>query len=141
MQQIVHFKIFIYWQILITKGSEKKKKKILNLKSGDSEIAYHLLLRNSQKFYKFDISLGEHQKDLIYLFSIICIKLLKYPQAEKGLNILYNQNNRDYSVLYWLGMIMRFTERTKKSISFFQKCLDLNPYMFSAYEQICQLGK
>jgi tetratricopeptide (TPR) repeat protein len=108
-------------------------------KSGELETSYHLLVKN-RNIFQFSNSITQNQKDLLYLFSIICIQLLKYQTAEKGLFILHNLDDKNYTYLYWLGVIMRHTDRIKKSILYFQQCLEMNPYMFSAYENICQLG-
>ena len=41
---------------------------------------------------------------------------------------------------FLLGKIMRVTSRPKPAAKYFQKCLKLNPMMWSAYEELCQLG-
>jgi hypothetical protein len=41
---------------------------------------------------------------------------------------------------YLLGRIARLTSRPEKAAAHFERCLTLNPMMWSAYEELCSLG-
>ena len=41
---------------------------------------------------------------------------------------------------FLLGRIARLTNRRSKAIAHFEKCLTLNPMMWTAFEALCSLG-
>jgi len=124
--------------------------------SGNIEKCYHFLkhfqhLWSSGARSSQDPPSYSYQRKLVYMFSMSCIKLQKYEEGETHLFSLlasstsqhsqpHQTEPEEFAVFYWLGIIHRYTGRPERSIGFFLKVLELNSLMWSAYENLCQLG-
>ena len=89
--------------------------------------------------------------DCRYLFALICIKLNKFIDAEKSLltGQFYTKglNNKEIekvipngaSGYYLLGIILEKMSRKPEAISAFKKSIEMDPFMWNAYEKLCKL--
>ena len=74
------------------------------------------------------------------MFALCCMKLGKYIEAEKALSEDPKQAPNGAYGHFLLGRIGRLTNRPDTAAAHFEKCLILNPMMWSAYEELCSLG-
>jgi hypothetical protein len=75
-----------------------------------------------------------------YIFALSCMKLGKYIEAEKALSEDPKQVPNGGYGHFLLGRIARLTNRGDLAAAHFEKCLVLNPMLWSAYEELCSLG-
>lgn len=108
--------------------------------SGNTEICYLFLKKHHEKWKLNESKLSLTQRNIHYTFAMACIKLSKFQEAENSLLAIHKQEPKDSTIAYWLGVINRYTSRTDKAIEYFTKSLELNPLMWSAFENICELG-
>ncbi|KAJ3410603.1 hypothetical protein HDV05_003553 [Chytridiales sp. JEL 0842] len=113
----------------------------------------HLLLAKSyfhagKKQVAYNVLKGCLDPESMYLMGVCCFELGKLQEAEKSLMALLEQQPRiddaysiDMSAVYcMLGQICRKENRTEQAQRHFQESLKLNPFMWTAFENLCQLG-
>ncbi|KAF0973806.1 hypothetical protein FDP41_007193 [Naegleria fowleri] len=123
--------------------------------SGQYNVAYHMLKYHSSKWdvpFKTNTSSSDTeltksffdfldpQESIFYLFSLCCIKLEHYIDAERYLRKCHDHNENNVIINYWLGIVYKLTCRKELAIYHFHKCVSLCPMLWSAYEHIAQLG-
>ena len=89
--------------------------------------------------------------DCRYLFVLICIKLNKFIDAEKALltGQFYTKslNNKEIEKVipngaagyYLLGIVLEKLSRKSEAISAYKKSIEMDPFMWNAYEKLCKL--
>ena len=89
-----------------------------------------------------------HSQQNRYLFTLICIKLNKFIDAEKSLlqKFLTKKNENYDNVIpngaagyYLLGIVCEKLSRKNEAISAFKKSIELDPFMWCSYEKLCKL--
>ncbi|KAI9907915.1 hypothetical protein PsorP6_004299 [Peronosclerospora sorghi] len=85
-----------------------------------------------------------------YLLACCCLQLDRLAEAENALLGSGNYQMDDLraienvpsgaSGLYLLGKIYRRGNRRQQAVTCFVKSLEIDPFLWSAYEQLCQLG-
>jgi anaphase-promoting complex subunit 3 len=132
--------------------------------SGNIAMAYHFLKHhaNSWKVHTTasssvplsSLSAQDIQTlDQIYYLYIVCsMKLEKFTEAENLILQFLNKRSvdlsaqefLDYDIIsnlnYWLGIIFRYTDRTQMAITYFKNALNMNPFLWCAFENLSQLG-
>ncbi|ESO09568.1 hypothetical protein HELRODRAFT_190557 [Helobdella robusta] len=112
---------------------------------------YHM-----KKPWKVYMLLSSHRSkspDCRYLFAKSCFDLEKYSEAELAIletNFDFGTRNLDMVItdfgenasfaLSLLGHIYHKTERKSQAIECFQASLKLNPFLWSSFEMLCELG-
>ncbi|KAL9645999.1 hypothetical protein ABK040_000439 [Willaertia magna] len=79
-------------------------------------------------------------ENIFYLFSLCCIKLEKYTDAERYLLKIYKLNENQSIINYWLGIIYQLTCRKELAIFHFQKAFQVCPLFWSAFERLTNMG-
>ena len=89
-----------------------------------------------------------HSQQNRYLFTLICIKLNKFIDAEKSLlQKFFTKKNENYDNVipngsagyYLLGIVCEKLSRKNEAISAFKKSIELDPFMWCSYEKLCKL--
>eukprot|EP00494_Astrolonche_serrata_P028933 UN29200 len=84
-----------------------------------------------------------------YLYALCCYKLQNYPAGENALlpstnrsrmRSIPNKLPQTAESLNLLGKIYRQENKTAKAIEFFKRALKKDPFLWSAFEAICELG-
>ena len=81
-----------------------------------------------------------------YKFALTCIKLNKLQEAEKVLATIKikdeekTASNLVASIYYTQGMLAEKEVRHKEAYGFYQKCLNIDPTMWVAFERMCRFG-
>jgi tetratricopeptide (TPR) repeat protein len=117
-----------------------------------SEHSLHLLAMCYIQAGKHSIAL-ELLKDCnspknLYLRAVAAIALFRYSEAELALQPGDGVNcDDDYKLvpngaygIYLLGVVKRRLGTPKLAVKYFRKALELNPLLWCAYENLCQLG-
>ena len=88
-----------------------------------------------------------------FLFAKTCYELERFAECEKALLFTSSLQTgfidtvtNEYpdcasSVLHLLGRVCLKTERLAKAAEYFSKSLKLNPFQWSSYEKLCDLGQ
>lgn len=109
--------------------------------SNQIKTAYHFLKENTNVWRNNEDRLRAPQHSNHYLFSICCIHLQLFEEAENTLLQYYVNQPDEASILYWLGIICRYTNRKDSAVTYLKKSLQLNPLFWSAFENLAQLGE
>src|SRR4051794_29161178 len=80
--------------------------------SGNSYQSHVFLNTNQEKWVHVEGQLTSPQKNLHYLFAMVCIKLDKFHDAEPYLSTIWKHEPYDPNVNYYLGIIYRYTSRS-----------------------------
>lgn len=79
-----------------------------------------------------------------YLLAIVCLQLHLLPEAEAALTPRPSEQPNSVpnggAGLYLLGLICRRTDRRQSAIQHLSAALSLDPFLWCAYEELCQLG-
>ncbi|XP_068647637.1 cell division cycle protein 27 homolog B-like [Aristolochia californica] len=112
-----------------------------------SELNLQLLascyLRNNQAYCAYHILKGTKMAQSRYLFALSCFQMDLLHEAEAS---LYPTNESHIEVPngaaghYLLGLIYRYTDRRKSAVDHFMQALSIDPFLWSAYEELCILG-
>ena len=122
--------------------------------SGQYNIAYNLLKFHSSKWdvpfrnlsssdpeaTKSFFDFMDPQESIFYLFSLCCIKLEHYIDAEQYLRKCHEHNENNSIINYWLGIVYKLTCRKELAIQHFLKSVSICPMMWTAYQELAQLG-
>jgi hypothetical protein len=74
------------------------------------------------------------------LATLLCFSCFPWPGCPRNeRNMPVQVPNGAYGH-FLLGRIARLTSRPEVAAAHFEKCLILNPMMWSAYEELCSLG-
>jgi len=113
-------------------------------RAGQHLRVYHLLKSKSA---------GNKSTRCRFLFAKTCFELERFAECEKALLFTPNLQSgfidtlvNEYpdcasSVLHLLGRVCVKTERLVKAVEYFSKSLKLNPFQWSSYEKLCDLGQ
>ena len=80
-----------------------------------------------------------------YKLALICMKMKKYPEAEKALISKFANDPNNIQAIggaggyYLLGCIAERQARIKDAIKFYYKAIDLNPTLWVVFEKLCRL--
>ncbi|XP_020526332.1 cell division cycle protein 27 homolog B isoform X2 [Amborella trichopoda] len=113
-----------------------------------SEINLQLLascyLRNNQAYCAYHILKGTKMAQSRYLFALSCFQMDLLREAEVAL-CPRNEPNPELpngaAGHYLLGLIYRYTDRRKIAVDHFLKALEMDPFLWAAYEELCILEK
>ncbi|KAJ3679019.1 hypothetical protein LUZ60_017030 [Juncus effusus] len=100
-------------------------------------------LQNDQAYAAYHILKGKKLAQSRYLFAVSCYKMELLKEAEAALcppNEPTNEVPNGASGHYLLGLIYRYTGRKKAAIEQFTQSLVLDPLLWVAYEELCNLG-
>lgn len=127
----------------------------LHCENPKSEEVKYLLAKGyigEGKYHKaFQILKHTHSHQCRYLFTLICIKLNKFIDAEKALltDKFYSKaitNKEIENVIpngaagfYLLGVVHEKMSRKTDALLAYKKSVDLDPFMWCAYERMCKL--
>ncbi|KAK9823416.1 hypothetical protein WJX72_002594 [[Myrmecia] bisecta] len=111
-----------------------------------SEANTHLLAtcyyRSDQAYRGYHLLLGASSPQSRYLLALCCMQMGKMTEAEHAL-----YPDQDSSAVpngaagfFLLGRISRLSNRHKQAIACFSTALQLDPLLWSAYEELCTLG-
>ena len=113
-------------------------------RAGNLLRVYHLLKSKSA---------GSKSTRCRFLFAKTCFELERFAECEKALlftpslqsgflDTLVNEYPEcAASVLHLLGRVCVKTERLVKAVEYFSKSLKVNPFQWSSYEKLCDLGQ
>ncbi|XP_057859863.2 cell division cycle protein 27 homolog B isoform X3 [Cryptomeria japonica] len=112
-----------------------------------SESNFQLLaccfLRSNQAYRAYHILKGTQLPQSRYLFAFSCFEMGLHREAEAALcpvNEPSTEIPNGAAGHYLLGLIYRYTDRRKISIEHFIQAVSLDPFLWSAYEELCILG-
>ncbi|BBN06709.1 anaphase-promoting complex subunit 3 [Marchantia polymorpha subsp. ruderalis] len=112
-----------------------------------SENNLHLLatcyFRSNQAYRAYHILKGSKSAQCRYLFALACFQMDSMVEAEAAL--LYpsgagSEVPNGAAGYYMLGVICRLTDRRQAAIGHYTQALILDPFLWSAYEDLCLLG-
>ncbi|KAL1520325.1 hypothetical protein AB1Y20_021915 [Prymnesium parvum] len=93
------------------------------------------------------VLLGAKAPQNRYLLALCHMRLGKLNEAQHA---LLGSSSHDAAAtaavpngaagLYLLGMICLKSQQRERAVTYFTRCLALNPFLWSAYEALCQLG-
>ncbi|XP_011048324.1 PREDICTED: cell division cycle protein 27 homolog B isoform X2 [Populus euphratica] len=100
-------------------------------------------LQNNQAYAAYHILKGTQMAQSRYLFAISCFQMdllneaeaALCPTNEPGLEVPNGAPGH-----YLLGLIYRYTDRSKSAIHHFKQALSIDPLFWAAYEELCILG-
>ncbi|KAL6078765.1 cell division cycle protein 27 [Balamuthia mandrillaris] len=87
--------------------------------------------------------------ELRYLFSCACYSLGKFREAEQCLLLPHSSHSSaelpvgvpgGAAGCFLLGQVCRKLNQKRLAIKYFKKSVELNPFLWSAYEALCSLG-
>ncbi|KAJ3437710.1 cell division cycle protein 27 [Anaeramoeba flamelloides] len=104
------------------------------LKSGRIRQAYEILLGAGPEQYLHPVNR--------YTFAMCCFRLGKYQDV---LQILQptktnKQTLKDEASLFLLGLVCKRQNRKKEAEKWFRLSLELNPFLWTAFHELCQMG-
>ncbi|KAH9323620.1 hypothetical protein KI387_018259, partial [Taxus chinensis] len=112
-----------------------------------SESNFQLLascyLRSNQAYRAYHILKGTQLPQSRYLFALSCFEMGLHREAEAALcpiNEPSTEIPNGAAGHYLLGLIYRYTDRRKIAIEHFVQAVSLDPFLWSAYEELCILG-
>ncbi|KAG9456605.1 hypothetical protein H6P81_001113 [Aristolochia fimbriata] len=112
-----------------------------------SELNLQLLascyLRNNQAHCAYHILKGTQMAQSRYLFALSCFQMDLLHEAEAALcpaNEPHIEVPNGAAGHYLLGLIYRYTDRKKSAVHHFMQALSIDPFIWSAYEELCILG-
>lgn len=85
-------------------------------------------------------SLAEQSEEVLYMYARVCAALNKYDEAEEALLAVPERIPRGAAGFFFLGTICQRMQQHNRAIGYFTKALELNPFLFTAYEALCSLG-
>ncbi|KAK7271765.1 hypothetical protein RJT34_27937 [Clitoria ternatea] len=100
-------------------------------------------LQSNQPYSAYDILKGTQTAQSRYLFAISCFQMDLLIEAEAALCPANNPGTEvpnGAAGHYLLGLIYRYTDRSKSAIQHFKLALSMDPLMWAAYEELCILG-
>eukprot|EP00249_Psilotum_nudum_P000982 c13222_g1_i1 orf=51-2417(+) len=112
-----------------------------------SESNLHLLatcyFRSNQPYRAYHILKGTKLGQSRYLFALACYDMGNLVEAENAL-LPHGEPGAEVpngaAGYFILGLICRYTDRRQAAIGHFTQALTLDPFSWSAYEQLCFLG-
>jgi len=100
-----------------------------HFRSGKPNRAYYLLR-------------GSDRSDCRYLFALSCYELQKFQEAEAALCGSFGEKREIPSGgHHLLGLICQRLGRREQAIAYFRENLSLDPFAWSSFEALCELGK
>ncbi|XP_068652292.1 cell division cycle protein 27 homolog B-like [Aristolochia californica] len=112
-----------------------------------SELNLQLLascyLRNNQAYCAYHLLKGTQMAPSRYLFALSCFQMDLLYEAEAALcptNEPHIEVPNGAAGHYLLGLIYRYTDRRKSAVDHFMQALSIDPFLWSAYEELCILG-
>ncbi|CAM6127393.1 unnamed protein product [Calypogeia fissa] len=107
----------------------------------------HLLatcyFRSNQGYRAYHILKGSKSAQCRYLFALACFEMDSMAEAEAALlypNGTGSEVPNGAGGYYMLGLICRLTDRKQAAIGYYTQALTLDPFLWSAYEDLCLLG-
>jgi len=104
---------------------------VIHNKKGDNKVykAYHILKEPNSVQNR-------------YKFALVCLKLQKFPEAEKALVLRPGEDEVPGGAAgyYLLGTICEKQARQKEALGYFMKAMELDPTLWVAFEKICRLS-
>ena len=110
-------------------------------------VAYH---RQGKPVRAKEALRGRKGEQCRYLLAQCCVELGELTEAESelagGAGVSYDSGEYQNRVpngaagFYLLGRVCRLTGRSKQAVKHLRTALELNPLLWSAYEELCQLG-
>ncbi|XP_022749853.1 cell division cycle protein 27 homolog B-like isoform X2 [Durio zibethinus] len=100
-------------------------------------------LQNNQAYSAYCILKGKQTAQSRYLFAISCFQMDLLNEAETALCPAHEPGGEipnGAAGHYLLGLIYRYTDRTKNAIHHFRLALSIDPLLWAAYEELCVLG-
>ncbi|KAK3246551.1 Cell division cycle protein 27 [Cymbomonas tetramitiformis] len=100
-------------------------------------------LRNNQEYRAYHVLKGATAPQSRYLFALCCSKLGKLSEAEHALCYSCKEEAEvpnGAAGHYLLGLICKQSERRSAAVNHFTQALTLDPFLWSAYEELCLLG-
>ncbi|KAL3694343.1 hypothetical protein R1sor_007994 [Riccia sorocarpa] len=112
-----------------------------------NEVNLHLLatcyFRNNQAYRAYHVLKGSKSAQCRYLFALACFQMDSMVEAEAALlypNGTGNEVPNGAAGYYLLGLICRLTDRRQGAIGHYTQALMLDPFLWSAYEDLCLMG-
>ncbi|KAL2633353.1 hypothetical protein R1flu_004832 [Riccia fluitans] len=112
-----------------------------------NEVNLHLLatcyFRNNQGYRAYHILKGSKSAQCRYLFALACFEMDSMVEAEAALlypNGTGSEVPNGAAGYYLLGLICKMTDRRQTAIGHYTQALMLDPFLWSAYEDLCLLG-
>ena len=111
-----------------------------------SESNVHLLatcyFRSNQAHRAYHVLKGAKSRQCRYLFALACLEMENLEEAEAALLGSLEQGVVDVAAnsYYLLGVICRRSDRREAAIGHYIQALSLDPFLWSAYEDLCALG-
>ncbi|GAQ84112.1 DNA-binding cell division cycle control protein [Klebsormidium nitens] len=99
--------------------------------------------RANQAFRAFYVLQGLKSPESRYLYALCCFQLGKLPEAEAALtgdHYSAGQVVNGAAGHYLLGLICKRSDRRETAVRHFSRALALDPLLWSAFEELCNLG-
>ncbi|XP_002968773.2 cell division cycle protein 27 homolog B [Selaginella moellendorffii] len=111
-----------------------------------TEANLHLLatcyFRSNQAYRTYYLLKGIKSPQCRYLFALACFEMGNMAEAEAALQPSDSPSEvpNGAAGCYLLGLICRFTDRRQAAIAHYTQALSVDPFFWSAYEDLCLLG-
>lgn len=111
-----------------------------------SESNVHLLatcyFRSNQGHRAYHVLKGTKSRQCRYLFALACMQMECLDEAEAALlsSLEPGAEGSQAGSYYLLGVICKASDRRQAAIGHYTQALSLDPFLWSAYEELCSLG-
>ncbi|KAH8963977.1 hypothetical protein BDL97_04G039700 [Sphagnum fallax] len=99
--------------------------------------------RRNQAHRAYHVLKGAKSTQCRYLFALACFEMDSMGEAEAALLSCVESGSEAVNgaaCQYMLGVICRLSDRRQAAIGFYTQALSLDPFFWSAYEDLCLLG-